>query len=420
MFARVKLVVTLLSAGIVVYGLIGGTMRKVSAREGGVYGDLAVFTDVIKKVSDDYVEKPDLQKAMMGALHGMLEALDPYCSYVDRATYEKLSATDATKSPGVGLTLSKRYGYAYVVSVLPGSPADHEGMRSGDLIESVDNQVTTNMSLWETERMLLGPAGSTVTLRVVRLRRTEPSEVKLVRANINGASATARILEDGIGLLDIPDFHPGAAEEVAAKVKMLLSSNVKSMMVDLRGTAGGNLDEAIKVSELFLPKGAKILSEKNNEGKTTEYASTTEPVVKDLPIVVLINSGTSGPAEVFAAALQDHHLADMVGDRTNGHGAAQELFTLTDGSALMISTQLFYRPNGKPLQDQNLKNSGVTPDVRAPNEDFVTNFYYENATEDFEKSLGEDFYRKLNDAVDAEQFRSGLKQIRSKSLKKAA
>ncbi len=420
MLARVKLVVTLLSAAIVVYGLVGGTMRKVSAREGGVYGDLAVFTDVIKKVSEDYVEKPDLQKGMMGALHGMLEALDPYCSYVDRATYEKLSSVDAEKTPSVGLTLSKRYGYAYVVSVLPGSPADKEGMRSGDLIESVDNQVTTNMSLWQTERLLLGPAGSTVTLRVVRLRRTEPSEVKLVRAPLNGASATARILEDGIGLLDIPDFHSGAAEEVASKLKMLLSSDVKSLMVDLRGTAGGSLEEAIKVTEMFVPKGAKILTAKNSEGKSTEYVAMGEPVVSDLPIVVLINSGTSGPAELFAAALQDHHLADMVGERTNGHGSAQELFTLSDGSALMISTRLYYRSSGKPLQDQTLKNSGVTPDVRAPNEDFVTNFYYENATEDFEKSLGEDFYRKLNDAVEAEQFRSGLKQIRSKAVKKAA
>lgn len=418
MFAKVKLVVVVLSAAVVIYGLVGGTMKKVSAREGGIYGDLAVFTDVIRRVSEDYVEKPDLQKAMTGALHGMLEALDPYCSYVDHAAYDALSAAEEKASPG--LLLSKRYGYAYVVAVAPGSPGEKGGLRTGDLIESIEGKVTTNMSLWEAERLLRGAPGTKVTLRAIRMRRTEPSQMTLVREETPLQSATARILEDGIGFLRIPDFQEGSAETVRSKIRMLQSSGVRGLLVDVRGNASGVLEEAVKTADLFLERGKKVLTVKDRVGKTTDFVSLTDPLVANMPVVVMVSGGTSGPAEVFAAALQDHDVAEITGERTNGRGSAQEMFMLNEGSALLLSTRLYYRNSGKPLQDQNLKNSGVTPDVRSPGEDFVTNFYFDNLSDDADQNVDDEFYRKLSSAVDAEQFRSGLKQIRDKVLKKAA
>ncbi|MFB3902289.1 MAG: S41 family peptidase [Acidobacteriota bacterium] len=418
MFAKVKLVIVLLSAMIVLYGLVGGTMKKVSAREGGVYGDLAVFTDVIRRVSEDYVEKPDLQKAMMGAVHGMLEALDPYSSFVDRATYERLSEVKGKANPG--LILSKRYGYAYIVSVLPGSAAERGGLRTGDLLESIEGQGTTEMSLWEAEHLLAGGPGTTVTVRAIRLRRTEPTEMKLTREEVQVQAATARIPEDGIGYLRIPNFEEGCFDEIKSKLKSLESSGIQGLLIDLRGAAVGSLDEAVKAADLFLEKGKKIVTVKDREGKTTEFVSLNDPLVANIPIAILVTGGTSGPAEVFAAALQDNRVANIIGERTNGRGSVQEPFTLSDGSVLLISTQLYYRSAGKPLQDQNLRNSGVTPDVRSPDEDFVTNFYFENVTDDTDKGIDEEFYRKLNSAVDAEQFRSGLKYIREKVVRKAA
>jgi len=418
MFAKVKLVVVMLSAMIVLYGLVGGTMKKVSAREGGVYGDLAVFTDVIRRVSEDYVEKPDLQKAMLGAVHGMLEALDPYSSFVDRGTYERLSQIKAKATPG--LVLSKRYGYAYIVSILPGSAAERGGLRTGDLLESIEGHATTEMSLWEAEHLLVGEPGTTVTVRAIRLRRTEPTEVKLTREESAVPPATARILEEGIGYLRIPTFDEGSLESVKSKLKMLQSSGIQGLLIDLRGTGEGSLDEAVKAADLFLEKGKKIVTLKDREGKATEFVSLNDPLVANIPIAILVTGGTSGAAEVFAAALQDNRVANVIGERTNGRGSVQEPFTLSDGSVLLISTQLYYRSAGKPLQDQNLRNSGVTPDVRSPDEDFVTNFYFENVTDDTDKGIDEEFYRKLNSAVDAEQFRSGLKYIREKVVKKAA
>lgn len=418
MFAKVKLVVVLLSAMIVLYGLVGGTMKKVSAREGGVYGDLAVFTDVIRRVSEDYVEKPDLQKAMLGAVHGMLEALDPYSSFVDRTTYERLSETKGKATPG--LILSKRYGYAYIVSVLPGSAAERGGLRTGDLLESIEGQGTTEMSLWQAERLLAGAPGTTVSLRAIRLRRTEPSEMKLTREEIPVQAPAARIPEDGIGYLRIPSFEENSFEGIKSKLKSLESSGIQGLLIDLRGAATGSLEEAAKVADLFLEKGKKIVTLKDREGKATEFVSLNDPLVANIPIAILVTGGTSGAAEAFAAALQDNKVANVIGERTNGRGSVQEPFTLSDGAVLLISTQLYYRSTGKPLQDQNLRNSGVTPDVRSPDEDFVTNFYFENVTDDTDKGIDEEFYRKLNSAVDAEQLRSGLKYIREKVVKKAA
>jgi carboxyl-terminal processing protease len=419
MFAKVKLAVVLLSATIVLYGLVGGTMKKVSARGGGVYGDLEVFTDVIRRVSEDYVEKPDMQKAMLGAVHGMLEALDPYSSFIDRATYERLSQMKGKATPGI--ILSKRYGYAYIVSVLPESPAERAGLRTGDLLESIEGHGTTEMSLWEAEHLLAGEPGTTVTVRAIRLRRTEPSEMKLTREEIPVEAAVARIPEDGIGYLRIPGFEEGSVDVIKSKLKSLQASGIQGLLIDLRGTADGTVDEAVKAADLFLEKGEKILTLKDREGKATEFVSLNDPLVANIPIAILVTGGTSGPGEVFTAALQDDRVGNVIGERTNGRGSVQAPFTLSDGSVLMISTDLYYRPSGKPLQDQNLRNSGVTPDVRSPDEDFVTNFYFENVTDDSDKGIDEEFYRKLNSAVDAEQFRSGLKYIREKvAVKKAA
>ena len=175
---KAKLIVLLLSSLIVGYGLVGGILQKVSAGD-EAYGDLSVFTRVIDHVRRDYVQEPDMQKALQGALHGMVEGLDPFCSFVDKETYDELSSRDT--SGKLGIYLSKRYGYAYIVAVSEGSPADQDGLRTGDLIESIDGKSTVLMSVWEAQRRLAGPLGTDTKLRVIRSRRSEPEEVTVQR-----------------------------------------------------------------------------------------------------------------------------------------------------------------------------------------------------------------------------------------------
>lgn len=419
MLGKTKISIIVLSSLFVAYGLVGGLLERVSAGD-DVYKGLRVFTDVLNKVRENYVEKPDLGRAMRGGLQGMMEALDPYSSFVDGETYREMEEAKAGKTADPGIVLSRRYGYAYVVSTVPGSPAHKRGLRTGDLLETIDGQMTAEMSLWEARKRLLGDEGSSVSLRVIRARRSIPVPVELVRKEWSLPEVSARIVEDGIGVLTIPHFQEGVSKDISAKLKMLLSSGLKGLIVDVRGTALGTLEEAVRVSDLFLPLDAVIVSVGGRSGEKTDFVSTTDPLVSDMGIVLLIDGGSSGAAEVFAAALKDHGIGETVGERTDGQGAVQTLFHLEDGSMLEILTELFYRSSGNPVQGRKPKDSGISPEVQSPSPDLVTNFYFENTGDVPEATLGDEFYQELNKAVRDAQFEEGLNQIRGQLLMEAA
>ena len=415
-FAKGKLTILFLSALVVMYGLVGGILDKVSARD-GAYENLAIFTNVLSKVSEDYVEPPRMETAMLGALHGMMEALDPYSSFVPKEEYEKLSAREATGS--VGLVVSKRYSYVYIVSSQNEGPADRVGLRSGDMIESIDGRLTTQMSLWEARRMLRGEPGTSVELRVIRARKS-PAALELMRQERELGEVQARILEPEIGVIRLPHFEPGISGTVESKLRMLVSSGIKGLLVDLRSTPEGEIKEAIQVSDLLVPKDKLITTLRDRKSEPAEIRSKVDPVVSQIPIVVLTNGGTSGAAEVLTAALRDNEVAEVVGDKTDGRGSLQELFSLEGGSVVFVSTQLYFRPNGKPIQARTIRNSGIVPDVQSPSAEFVTNFLFENVSDDPDAVLGSDFYRRLNQAIRSKQFDRGIEQLRSRLLKKVA
>ena len=419
MFSKTKISIILLSSLFVAYGLVGGLLDRVSAGD-DAYKGLRVFTDVLNKVRENYVEQPDLERAMRGGLHGMMEALDPYSSLVDGEVYRRMEEAKADKTADPGIVLSRRYGYAYVVSTVPGSTAHAGGVRTGDLLETIDGQMTAEMSLWEARKLLVGDKGSSVSLRVIRARRSIPAPMELVREAMELPEVSARMVEDGIGALTIPHFQEGVTKDVSAKLKMLLSSGLEGLIVDVRGTATGILEEAVQVSDLFLPLYAMIVSVGGRSGDRSDFLSTTEPLLSDIRIVLLIDGGTSGAAEVFAGALKDHAIGETVGERTDGQGSVQTLFTLEDGSILEILTQLYYRSSGKPVQGRKQKDSGIAPEVQSPSPDLVTSFYFENAGDDPEATLGGDFYQELNQAIRKAQFEEGLNQIRGQLLMEAA
>ncbi len=406
---KAKLIVLLLSSLIVGYGLVGGVLQKVSAGD-EAYGDLSVFTRVIDYVRRDYVQEPDMQKALKGALHGMVEALDPFCSFVDKRTYDELADRDT--SGRLGVYLSKRYGYAYIVAVSEGSPADQEGLRTGDLIESIDGQSTVLMSVWEAQRRLAGPVDTQANLRVIRSRRSEPEDLAMKRRILEAKSPTAEVVDRHLGYLRVPSFEKGESGIVATKVKMLLAAGVHGILIDLRSTADGSLEEATAMSDLFLAPGKTIAEIKGQDQQTKVDAATSTPMVSEMPVVVLVDGGTSGPAEVFAAALKDNGVARVVGERTNGHGSIQSEFELHDGSKLFLSTALIVRPNNAPLQSEEVRKSGVAPDVLSPERDFISNFYFENSGDDDEEELGDDFYSRLDQAVRQEQYKAALGQLK--------
>ncbi len=413
---RVKLVIVVISALIVAYGFLGGVVETAAVGD-DPFRDLSIFVEVLHKVRKEYVENPRIDNAMKGALQGMVEALDGYSSYVDSVTYKTLSQREGDASPG--LILSKRFGYIYVVSVIPNSPAAAQGLRTGDLVESIEGEPTASMSLWEAQQRLDGPDGSEVEVRAIRARRTEPTQIRLRRAMVEQQSISAR-REGDIGVVRIPQLLEGAAESVAAQLSFLKKSGAKGILVDLRGTALGEFEEAVRLSGLFVPKGTEVMSLRNRDGSSESFRTESDPQLIDLPIVVLIDGGTSGAAEVLASALQESGVAETLGARTNGQGGVQESFRLKDGSVLILSTRQVFRSSGAPLHGDSPKKSGLTPDLRWPRQDFVTNFYYENVPESDGGEIDDDFYRRLNEAIEAEQFRKAVEKIQANLLNKAA
>ena len=417
MFGKAKLAIIFFSGLVSAYSVIGGVIEQASGGN-DAYKNLSILTEIINKIEQDYVEVPDTEKVIEGALLGMVEALDPYSSFVDRNTYGRVRELRERFTASPGVVLSKRYGYVHVVSVLKGSPAERQGLRPGDLLESINGELTSQMSLLEAQSFLLGPSGSSVQLNVIRSRR--PHEVSLVREQWVFLQPTAKIVEDGLGVLRIFHLKEGSAEAILSKLKILRSSGVRGLIVDVRGVSQGLLQEVVQLTDFFLPRGQKILTVTDRESRETVFSSSTDPVIKGIPVVVLMDRGTSGSVEVFAAALQDHKIAETIGEKTSGRGSAQELFFLQDGSVLLISTKLYQRPSGELIQGLKLRDSGVVPDVLSPDEKFVSGLASESVSDDVERSLDHESYRKLQEAVEVEQFNAALKRLRSKVLSEAA
>ena len=424
-FKKIKFVIVFLSILFVSYGLAAGLLKMASANS-DVYTGLSVFTSVMDRIQDDYVEVPDMEKVLKGAIQGMMEAVDPYSSFVDGKTYEDVMSVN--RDVGVGVALAKRYGYIYVISAENGSPAQESGLRSGDLIETIDGESAAMMSLWEAEKRMLGPEGSSLEIRVIRTRRQEPLVLTIQRSSSAKNELAVRVLDGDLGLVSIPDFRPGSAEKMAAGIKKLVSSDVKGMIIDLRGAFSGDLDEAVKAADLLMEEGQKIVTIRVKDQEVETITATSGSLLPDIPLLLLVDAGTSGSAEVFVAALLDNDLAEVAGVKTEGKGSVQKKVTLESNGFLYLSHELLVRPSGNPIQNRNFRESGIEPDQAAPGRDFISDYYLENTPEDEDTQLGVDFFRNLDKAVNEEQMRMAREIVRdlvnnsgkTKNLKKAA
>jgi len=424
-YKKIKFFVVFFSIVFVSYGLAAGLLKMVSANT-DVYTGLSVFNTVLDRIQDDYVEVPDMDNVLKGAIQGMIEAVDPYSSFVDGRTYDELMST--SRDVGIGVEMARRYGYIYVISTETGSPARESGLRRGDLIENIDGNPTALMSLWEAEQRMYGAEGSTVEIRVIRTRRQAPLQLAVERRATVPSQVSVRVVDEDIGLVSIPDFKPGTSEELAAGLNKLLSSEVKGLIVDLRGVFAGDLDEAVRAVDLFLEEGQGIAAIQVQDREVETITATSGSLVKDLPLLIMVNAGTSCSAEVFAAALQDNEAAQVIGEKTEGKGSFQKKMLLDNDGFLFLSHELVVRPNGELLQDRSFRESGIEPDKVAPERDFVSEYYLENSPENEDDQLGIDFFKDLDEAIDEEQMRIAREYVRDmidnpavqKSEKKAA
>jgi carboxyl-terminal processing protease len=357
MSMKIKAVVLATSFAVLLFVVVGGWGGVHASSNDGSYRQLQVYSEVLQRVRSEYVEEPNIPKVTDGALHGLVESLDSNSSYMDADAYKEYKAHKAEGKADIGAVISKRYGYADVVAVLPGSPAEKAGLEATDIFESIEGKSTRDMSLPEIRNMLLGTPGSTVNVAVVRARKAEPQKMSIARDIVSMPGISDKMMDDGIGYVKAEALTKGKPQEIASKIKALEHSGAKKILLDLRNCAEGDESEGVAVANLFLNHGTITYLQGQKYPKEAFNADPAKAITS-LPVAVLVNKSTAGAAEIVAAAILENARGDVVGDKTFGDGSVQKTIDLPDGGALILSVAKYYSPSGKAIQDNS-----ITPNV---------------------------------------------------------
>ena len=371
MNSKSKYGILLISSVLVIYAIIGGVLGRVSAQNGS-YQQLTIFTEVLSRIQNDYVDEPNLKIAVDGAIRGLVESVDPYGGYLsprDVAFYKDYSA-NPQKVAGIGVTLAKpaRLGYPVIIATIPGGPAAKAGLNSGDILEAIDGTTTRELNLVQINAFLATPVGKPVALSVIRSRRADPEIVNVNREVVTAPPVDAKMLENNIAYIKVPYLAPGKAQETKRQLDGLLKKGAASVILDLRYTAGGDDKEALEIANLFIESGPLAYLGSTNSSQPQK--KPREPLNADpkqhltkAPLAVLVNQGTAAAAELVAGAVEDNHRGQVVGVKTFGIGSVQKLIPLEGGYGLLISTAKYYTPAGKEIQDNEPQDSGIKPTI---------------------------------------------------------
>lgn len=355
-----KISLLAVSVALVICVFLGVTTHGVRAADDSApqnaYTQINVYGEVLQHIQSDYVEVPDIPKVTNGALRGLLESLDADSSYLTPADYKAYKEDHGGKAQ-VGINVSKRYGYATVVSVVPGSPADKAKLSDGDIIEAIGGQDTRDLSLAMIELLLQGAPGSQLQMAVILPRKADPDKMTLTRVVVDEPPVAETLYDNNAILylkpMDIDHEH---VQEIESKLKGMDKGGNKKILLDLRDVAAGDMPEAVRLANFFVGTGTLATLEGQKYPKETFTADASKAINTTSPMVVLVNRGTSGPAELVAAAIQDDKRGQLVGERTFGEGSLQKTFDLPDGGAVILSIAKYASPSGKQYEDD-----AVTP-----------------------------------------------------------
>jgi len=402
--------ITVLSLSVLLAALIiaGGLGVRANTNNDDSYKQLGVYSEVLSRIRTEYVEEPNIPSVTNGALHGLLESLDANSSYLDPIEYKDYKQRKTEGKATIGAAISKRYGYAAVISVIPDGPADKAGIQGGDIIEAIEGRTTREMSLAEIDGLLAGTPGSVINVSVVRPRRAEPVKAAVTRQIVTDPPVNDKMLDDGIAYMKVNDFPKGRSLEIANKLKAVEKNGAKKIILDLRNSGDGDEEEGIATANLFLDHGTISFLEGQKYPKQVFNADPQKAVTAKLPLIVLVNRGTAGPAEIIAAAVMENARGDVLGDKTFGSGSIQKIIDLPDGSALMLSIAKYYAPSGKALQD-----TAITPNILVAdsNDDFLVPDEDENVEPDQTKD------ERQKDIKPDDQLKRAIEVLRAQAQK---
>lgn len=384
MSSRTRAVVMAISAPVVAFAIVGGLLSKVMARE-GTYQHLRVFEDVVSLITSNYVEEVNIDKVMNGAMRGLADGLDPDSAYLTPEEVKQVEANRELPAGDLGIELTRQY-YLRVIAARDNSPAAKAGLRTGDYVRAINDMPTREMSVWEGIRALRGAPGSKVSLTIIRGNAADPHVVELTREAVPAPAVNGRIAAPGVGYVRIAAVGPATADQVKAQVADLMKAGAASVVVDVRRTSGGPLESGLAIARLFV-KGGTLAQRETKGSETEKIAAAPGDGAITAPLSILIDTGTTGAAELFASALVGNDRAELIGERTIGRAAVQKLIKLPDGSGLWLSTTRYLTPAGAPLHEKGLEPAVAVdePDVEfgqpAPTTDPVLDKALERAAQ---------------------------------------
>ena len=361
MTSRNRLLILAISTPVIVFAVIGGYLGQAVTRD-DTYQHLRVFEDVISLVVHNYVEEVDVADAMKGAMIGLADGLDADSAYLTPALVKVLESNDASGAADVGLELTRQY-YLRVISARDGSPAAKAGIRTGDYVRAINGRATRDMSAFEGSRLLHGAPGTKVSLLVIRGNAADPHEIELVRDRRAGPEVTSRAADAATGYLRVVDFSKQTPTLLKQNIDALAKGGARRYVIDLRGSARGDLDDGVAAARLFVKTGTLAVKQSKDTPREVIAAQPADGAIS-APIALLTDAGTSGAAEVFAAALDDNDRATVVGGGTTGRAARQRLVKLPDGSGLWLTHMRYLTPDGDQLHEK-----GLEPDVEVDQPD---------------------------------------------------
>ncbi|MEZ5707925.1 MAG: S41 family peptidase [Blastomonas sp.] len=334
-----------------------------SAVEADTQQEIARFVDIFERVRLDYVDEVDDDKLIKGAIDGMLSSLDPHSSFLDARDFENLRLQTDGAYGGLGLSVTMEDGAVKVIAPTKDTPADRAGIKAGDFITHLDGRLIYGGTLDDAVDEMRGEPGTKITITVVRPGRDLPMEIELTRAIIDLKPVTWEIKDD-IGIISISSFTDEVGNDVIAAIAGIeekLGHKPVGYVLDLRSNPGGLLDEAVAVSDVFLEKGEIVSQRGRHRGDIERFYARPGDSAKGLPVIVLVDSGSASASEIVAGALQDHHRALIMGERSFGKGSVQTLLPLSRTTALKLTTARYFTPSGRSVQE-----GGISPDIAVP------------------------------------------------------
>lgn len=363
MFKRDLFRATALVTAVALLPVTTSALSAVDANGARSYAQIRNFITVFDRVRADYVEQVDDDDLIKGAINGMLSSLDPHSSFLDARDFENLRTQTDGAYGGLGLSVSMEDGAVKVIAPFKGTPADLAGVKAGDFITHLDGKLIYGGTLDEAVDQMRGEPGTDIKLTIFRPGRDEPFDVSVQRDIITLESVKWSV-DDNVGVITVSSFSANVGRDVRDAIKQIrekLGHAPAGYVLDLRQNPGGLLDEAVQLSDVFLQDGVIVSQRGRHESDNDIYYASKGDEASDLPVIVLIDAGSASASEIVAGALQDHHRALVMGEKSFGKGSVQTLLPLSRTTALKLTTARYYTPSGRSVQE-----GGISPDISVP------------------------------------------------------